>query len=69
MTTQEALDKVKSVCFSHLQELQKEADAMKEIFPLVSEETAKALEWEIHELSEAIYLIMESVSSSINDGK
>ena len=69
MTTQEALDKVKSVCFSHLQELQKEADAVKEIFPLASEETAKALEWEIHELSEAIYLIMESVSSSINDGK
>ena len=65
MTAQEALDKVKSVCFSHLQELQKEADAVKEM----SEETAKALEWEIHELSEAIYLIMESVSSSINDGK
>jgi hypothetical protein len=65
MTTQEALDKVKSICFSHLQELQKEADAIKS----ESEETAKALEWEIRELSEATYLIMESVSGSIDDGK
>ena len=65
MTTQEALDKVKSVCFSHLQELQKEADAVKG----ASEETAKALEWEVHELSEATHLIMEFVSNSINDGK
>ena len=65
MTTQKALDKVKSVCFSHLQELQKEADAVKG----ESEETAKALEWEVHELSEATYLIMEFVSSSTDDGK
>ena len=65
MTTKEALDKVKSICFSHLQELQKEADAVKG----QDEETVKALEWEIHELSEATYLIMESVSGSIDDGK
>jgi hypothetical protein len=65
MTTKEALDKVKSICFSHLQELQKEADVVKD----QSEQTAKALEWEIHELSEATYLVMEFVSGSIDDGK
>jgi hypothetical protein len=63
MTTKESLDKVKSVCFSHLQELQKEADAVKG----ASKETAKALEWEIHELSEATHFVIKCVNDFIKD--
>ena len=52
-------------CINPALELQKEADDVKG----ASEEAAKALEWEIHELSEATYLIMEFASNSIDDGK
>ena len=65
MTTQEALNKVKAICFSHLHELQKEASKVKD----TSEETIKALEWEIHELSKAMHILTEYVSNLIGDDK
>lgn len=65
MTTQEALNKVKGVCFSHLHELQKEADAIES----TSEETAKALEYESQQLAKSINILTKYISNSIDDGK
>ena len=65
MTTQEALNKVKAICFSHLHELQKEASKVKD----TSEETTKALEGEVHELSKAMHILTKYVSDLIDDGK
>ena len=65
MTIQEALNKVKSICFSHLHELQKEADAVKN----TSKETAKALEYESQQLSKAMHILTKYVSDLIDDGK
>ena len=65
MTTQEALDKVKSICFSYSHELQKDADAVRSS----SEETAKALEYEAQQLVKASHIITEYISDSIDDGK
>ena len=65
MTIQKALDKVKSICFSHSHELQKEADAVKNS----SKETAKALEYESQQLAKASRIITEYISNSIDDGK
>lgn len=61
MTTKAALRKVKGICFSHLHELQKETEDNP------NEETKKALEWEIYELSKAIHLIIKCVTDSIEE--
>ena len=52
MTIKEAVGKVKALCFSHLYELQQQASDNG-----ASEDTKKALEWEIRELSEATHLV------------
>ena len=61
MTIEEALIKIKAICFSHLHELQKETKSNP------NEETKKALEWEIHELSKAIHLIIKCVTDSTEE--
>ena len=63
MTTKAALRKIKGICFSHLHELEKEAKDNP------SEEAKKALEWEIHELSKAIHIIVKCVTSSIEENE
>ena len=65
MTTQEALDKVSNICFSHLLELQKEEEAIKEIDKL----SATALAEEQQQLSKALNIVRELASNSIDDGK
>ena len=61
MTTKAALRKVKGICFSHLHELQKETEDNP------NEETKKALEWEIYDLSKAVHLIIKCVTDSIEE--
>ena len=61
MTIEEALSKIKAICFSHLHELQKETERNP------NEETRKALEWEIYDLSKAIHLIIKCVTDSIEE--
>tara|TARA_R110002020_G_scaffold274271_1_gene489391 strand:+ start:35 stop:217 length:183 start_codon:yes stop_codon:yes gene_type:complete len=51
MTIKEAIGKVKALCFSRLYELQQESSKS------TSEDTKKALDWEIRELSEATHLV------------
>ena len=65
MTTQEALDKVTNICFSHLLELQKEEEATKENNKL----SATALAEEQQQLSKALNIVREFVSNSFDDGK
>jgi len=65
MTIQEALNKVKPICFIHIQELQRESDALKN----VSKETAVALGHEVQQLSKAMRILTEYVSNFIDDGK
>tara|TARA_Y100000310_G_scaffold28683_1_gene27305 strand:- start:746 stop:943 length:198 start_codon:yes stop_codon:yes gene_type:complete len=65
MTTKEALDKVKTICFAHIQELQHESNALKD----VNKETVVALGHEVQQLSKAMRILTEYVSYSIDDGK
>ena len=65
MEIKEALNRVKKVCFSHLYELEKESEELKTI----SKEGSEALEWEVHEVKEAIQLVAEYISNSIDDGR
>ena len=65
MTTKEALDKVTNICFSHLLELQKEEEAIKENDKL----SATALAEEQKQLSKAVHIVGEYFSNLINDGK
>ncbi len=65
MTIQKALNKVTNICFSHLLELQKEEEAIKENDKL----SATALAEEQQQLSKALNIVRELVSNSIDDGK
>ena len=65
MTTKEALDKVTNICFSHLLELQKEEEAIKENDKL----SATALAEEQQQLSKALNVVRKFVSNSFDDGK
>ena len=65
MTTQEALDKVTNICFSHLLELQKEEEAIKENDKL----SATALAEEQQQLSKALNIVRKFVSNSFDDAK
>ena len=63
MTTQEALNKVLGVCFSHLQELNKEEKFNQDKL------TADILKQEQQQLSKALNIVREYISNSIDDGK
>tara|TARA_Y100001963_G_C6688254_1_gene403316 strand:- start:258 stop:455 length:198 start_codon:yes stop_codon:yes gene_type:complete len=65
MTTQEALNKVLGVCFSHLQELNKEEKFNQDKDKL----TADILKQEQQQLSKALNIVREYISNSIDDGK
>jgi len=65
MTTQEALNKITSVCFSHLQNLKKEEESAKDRDKL----TAKILSEEQAQLSKALHIISEYMKNSVDDGK
>ena len=65
MTIQKALSKVSNICFSHLLELEKEEEMMKEI----DESSATALAEEQQQLSKALNIVREFISNSIDDGK
>jgi hypothetical protein len=65
MTIQKALSKVSNICFSHLLELEKEEEVMKEI----DESSATALAEEQQQLSKALNIVREFISNSIDDGK
>ena len=65
MTIQKALNKVTNICFSHLLELQKEEEAIKENDKL----SATALAEEQQQLSKALNVVRKFVSNSFDDGK
>ena len=65
MTIQEALNKVTNICFSHLLELQREEEAIKETDKL----SATALAEEQKQLSKAVHIVREYFSNLIDDGK
>ncbi len=65
MTTQEALNKITSICFSHLQDLKKEEELVKD----KDKSTAKILSEEQQQLSKALYTIREYMKNSIDDNK
>lgn len=65
MTIQKALDKVTNICFSHLLELQREEEAIKENDKL----SATALAEEQQQLSKAVNIVSEFVLNSFDDGK
>ena len=65
MTTKEALKKVTSICFSHLYELKKEEEQMKDIDKIV----ATTLAEEQQQLSKALNIVKEFVLNSFDDGK
>ena len=65
MTTKEALNKITSICFSHLQELKKEEELIKD----KDKSTAKILEEEQGQLAKALHTIREYISNTIDDGK
>lgn len=65
MTIQEAINKVTSVCFSHLQDLNKEEQAIKD----KEKFTADALKEEQEQLSKALNIVRETVSNLVDDGK
>ena len=65
MTTKEALNKITSICFSHLQELKKEEELVKDR----DKSTAKILKEEQEQLAKALHTIREYISNTINDGK
>jgi|TARA_R110001583_G_scaffold51084_3_gene159321 hypothetical protein len=65
MTIQKALDKVTNICFSHLLELQKEEEAIKENDKL----SATALAEEQQQLSKALDIVRKFISNSFDDGK
>ena len=67
MTLNEAKDKIKGVCFSHLHDLNKEVEALTE--EPEDNPTKKALKLEIKELSEAAHILMQHFSNSVDDGK
>ncbi len=67
MTLNEATDKIKSVCFSHLFDLNKEIEALSE--EPEDNPTKKALKLEIKELSEAAHILMQYFSNTVDDGK
>ena len=65
MTTQEALNKITSVCFSHLQDLKKEEELIKD----KDEGTAKILSEEQQQLYKALHNIREYMKNSMDDDK
>ena len=65
MTTKEALNKITSICFSHLQELKKEEELIKD----KDKSPAKILEEEQGQLAKALHTIREYISNTIDDGK
>ena len=65
MTTKEALNKITSICFSHLQELKKEEELIKD----KDKSTAKILEEEQKQLAKALHTIREYISNTIDDAK
>jgi flagellin-specific chaperone FliS len=66
MTTQEALDKVRSICLSHTQELSKEIEQLKKT---PAKDLTVSLEHEIQQISKSLRILYEFISDSIDDGK
>jgi flagellin-specific chaperone FliS len=66
MTTQEALDKVRSICLSHTQELSKEIEQLK---GTPAKDLTVSLEHEVQQISKSLRILYEFISNSVDDGK
>ena len=66
MTTQEAFNKVRSVCLSHTQELSKEIELLKET---PSKDLIVSFEHEIQQISKSLRILNEFILSSVDNGK
>tara|TARA_R100000995_G_C3434336_1_gene100064 strand:- start:532 stop:729 length:198 start_codon:yes stop_codon:yes gene_type:complete len=65
MTINEAFNKVKSICFTRIVELETEAEKIKDIDKL----TANTLTEEKNDLAKALHFVQEYFKNSVDDGK
>ena len=66
MTIQEALNKVKGICLSHIQELSKEMEQLK---GTPAKDLTVSFEHEIQQISKSLRILHKFISNSIDDGK